>query len=172
MCFYKKFIKKVTIKHILNLQTLWCNQKRDRIPKIVIICSFLVIIYFKNRKKIKSTIAQDLALDLAQMIFLHGRQSGCFRFMTKSMLIAYQSFSYFEQCLCRVKVSLYPQKVGWGLARRWAGAELGQLTPAGQKDISKHITSRPAINWGSNQATVWGLTCQLKSAITIKIQAK
>jgi len=45
-------------------------------------------------------------------------------------------------------LTLPHQQVGWGWARNWERAQLGQLTPADQTDIPDHIMSCSELKGG------------------------
>ena len=57
-----------------------------------------------------------------------------------------------EQCLHSVKAFSAPhtahQQGGWGCTSSWDRTQLGELTPADQRDSPHHITSRSAIKTG------------------------
>ena len=95
---------------------------------------------------------EDLVPGLTGMeliLFLAACTELSLRFVTRPVFLTHQCFSYcgtvLAQCQHLLCVLLWPTVSRLGWAGGWEGAQPGQLTPAGQRDIPYYMTSCSAI---------------------------
>lgn len=84
----------------------------------------------------------------------------CFGFVTETMLIIHQWFSYYwralAECQCLLLFLTLPyQQVAGGFTRSWEGTQLGQMTESDWRYIPYHMMSWSAIK-DDKRRRKWG----------------
>ena len=135
------------------------SHKTSKYLLFAFFCGVFLFVYFVVVVVVMNCLAALGLVVIQSIIFIVASMGLCFGFVTKTALITQGCFSYcwavLSQCQSLFCCSHHPasEKMWSWRIRDWEGAQLGQLTPADQRNSPYCMTLCWAISAGWGQ--VW-----------------